>query len=215
MKNKFIEAIRLDSEKAYEFGFKTAVADENVILKKSKATFEETVSWDLVDQEAMDFATHSELISEDYFTSTNKEAQRVIAESFAEQRSIPKTIELLRSVLNEQSWKLERLARTNIINASNEGRLAGYEKVSANRKQLYNQGKITKKPKEDKYTLIVAFGSRTCDAHKELASRIPAGGLTLEKLKELQSEIGSKHGMTLTGNSLLHTNQRTVISRVV
>jgi len=215
LKNKFIEAIRLDSEKAYEFGFKTAVADENVILKKSKATFEETVSWDLVDQEAMDFATHSELISEDYFTSTNKEAQRVIAESFAEQRSIPKTIELLRSVLNEQSWKLERLARTNIINASNEGRLAGYEKVSANRKQLYNQGKITKKPKEDKYTLIVAFGSRTCDAHKELASRIPAGGLTLEKLKELQSEIGSKHGMTLTGNSLLHTNQRTVISRVV
>ena len=212
---KFLEAIRADSEKAYEFGFKTAVKDENAILRKDTANKKFEIEWDLVDQEAMDVATHSQMITDDYFTSTNQQAKQVIAEFFAEQRSIPKTVEALRSVLNQETWKLERLARTNIINASNEGRLAGYEKVSAKRQQLYDQGKITKKPKEDKYTLIVAFGSRTCDAHRELAGKIPAGGLTLDKLKELQISIGARHGMTLSGNSLLHANQRTVISRVV
>ena len=212
---KFLEAIRLDSEKAYEFSFKTAVVDEKAILRKDTANEKIEVNWDLVDQEAMDVATHSEMITDDYFTSTNKKAKQTIAESFAEQRSIPKTVEALRSVLNQETWKLERLARTNIINASNEGRLAGYQKVSTTRQQLYDKGKITKKPKEDKYTLIVAFGSRTCDAHRRLASAIPAGGLPLDELKELQNSIGSQFGMRLSGNSLLHANQRTVISRVV
>ena len=58
----------------------------------------------------MDVATHGELISEDYFTSTNAEAKRVIAESFAEQRSIPSTVAALKAVINQGSWKLERLA---------------------------------------------------------------------------------------------------------
>ena len=212
---KFLEAIRLDSEKAYEFGFKTAVVEENAILRKATANQKVEVNWDLVDQEAMDVATHGEMITDDYFTSTNTKAKQTIAESFAEQRSIPKTVEALRSVLNQETWKLERLARTNIINASNEGRLSGYQKVEAKRKLLYEQGKITRKPKDEKYTLIVAFGSRTCDAHRELAGKIPAGGLTLDKLKELQMSVGARHGMSLSGNSLLHANQRTVISRVV
>jgi hypothetical protein len=190
------------------------VADENAILRKDTANEKIEINWELVDQQAMDFATHSELITEDYFTGTQKEAQKVFAESFAEERSLPKVVESLRKVLNQQTWKLERLARTNIVNASNEGRLAGYEKVAAKKLQLYERGLI-KKPKPERYTLIVAFGARTCDAHRELASRIPAGGLTLEKLKDLQRTIGAKHGLTLTGNSLLHTNQRTVIARVV
>ena len=117
---KFLEAIRADSEKAYEFGFKTAVVEENAILRKASSNKKLDIQCDVVDQEAMDVATHSQMITDDYFTSTNQQAKQVIAESFAEQRSIPKTVEALRSVLNQETWKLERLARTNIINASNE-----------------------------------------------------------------------------------------------
>jgi len=165
---------------------------------------------------ARDEVTRNGLIlSDSFYDDANREIQRVIAQSFAEQRSIPYVVNELRGVVQTESWKLTRIARTEIINASNEGKLAGYKRVEAKRKLLYQQGKIKKKPKDLKYTLLVAFGARTCDAHKELASRIPAGGLTLDKLKELQMRIGARHGMSLSGNALLHPNQRTVITRVV
>ena len=42
---KFLEAIRADSEKAYEFGFKTAVKDENAILRKDTANKKYEIEW--------------------------------------------------------------------------------------------------------------------------------------------------------------------------
>jgi hypothetical protein len=190
-------------------------ADKKKELVKSVA-FEDVVDWNLADQQAMDqVVDHGLILSDDYYNDVNRKIQTVIAESFADQRSIPSVVRSLREVVQTETYKLTRIARTEIINATNEGRLSSFKKLEANKKLLFEQGKITKKPKEHKYTLIVALGARTCDAHRDLAREIPRGGLTLSELITLQQEIGSRHGLTLSGNSLLHPNQRTVISRVV
>ena len=187
-------------------------------VKKAEDPEVITIEWDLADERAMDEVIRQGLIlSDDFYADTLREIQMVIAESFAQQRSIPLVVEQLRSVVQQQSWKLTRIARTEIINAANEGKLRGFQQVEAKAKQLYEAGILKKKPKEPRYTLIVALGSRTCDAHRELATRLSRykKGVTLSKLREIQQEIGSRHGMTLSGNALLHPNQRTVISRVV
>ena len=210
-----MEAIREDANRSYEYGFSQGTKDEKSKVRKAEAEAV-TINWNLNDSRARDEVTSQGLIlSDDFYNDTNQKIQRVIAESFGTRRSIPSVVASLREVVQTESWKLTRIARTEIINAANEGKLAGYKRVEAKRKLLYEQGKIKKKPKDLKYTLIVAFGSRTCDAHRELAGKIPAGGMTLDKLKELQMSIGARHGMTLSGNALLHPNQRTVISRVV
>jgi len=216
LRSKLIDAIRDDAERSYMHGYKEGLKEEGITLKKSDAAFEETVSWDLADQQAMDqVVDHGLILSDDYYNDVNRKIQTVIAESFADQRSIPSVVRSLREVVQTETWKLTRIARTEIINATNEGRLSSFKKIEANKKLLFEQGKITKKPKEHRYTLIVALGARTCDAHRDLAREIPKGGLPLSELIALQQEIGSRHGMTLSGNSLLHPNQRTVISRVV
>jgi len=216
LRSKLVAAIRDDAEKSYMHGYKEGLKEEGITLKKSDAAFEETVSWDLADQQAMDnVVDHGLILSDDYYDDVNRKIQSVIAESFADQRSIPSVVRSLRDIVQTETWKLTRIARTEIINATNEGRLSSFKKIEANKKLLFEQGKIPKKPKEHKYTLIVALGARTCDAHRELARKIPRKGLPLSELIQLQNDIGSRHGMRLTGNSLLHPNQRTVISRVV
>ncbi len=220
MKAKLIEAIREDSAKAYQYGFAGSLKEESVELRKDTLSAEVgdkvSINWNLTDQGAMDEITQGGLIlSDDFYKDTNAKIQRVIAESFADQRSIPSVVASLREVVQTETWKLTRIARTEINNAANEGKLAGFKRIEEKRKLLYQQGKIKKKPKEQKYTLIVALGARTCGAHKLLASRIPSGGLILSELKELQMQIAPQFGMTLSGNAQLHPNQRTVISRVV
>ena len=217
LKAKFVEAIREDANRSYEFSFKQAVVEQKADLRKAEAKDKVVdINWNLQDVRARDEVTSSGLVlSDDFYAETHREIQRVIARSFGEQRSIPYVVNELSGVVQTESWKLTRIARTEIINASNEGRLAGFRRVDAKKKLLYEAGQIKVKPKENKYTLIVAHGARTCDAHKELASRIPKAGMKLDDLKMLQQEIGSRHGMSLSGNSLLHPNQRTVLSRVV
>jgi len=125
-----------------------------------------------------------------------------INNAVVEGRSIPNTVSEMQKILNTETYKLTRIARTEIINVTNEGRLASYKKIERLRKKPF------------KYTLVVAAGARTCAAHKELDSRIPSEGVTMDKLIALQQEIGARYGMTLRGNSLLHPNQRTVLMRV-
>ncbi len=125
-----------------------------------------------------------------------------INNAIVEGRSIPNTVAEMQKVINTEAYKLTRIARTEIINVTNEGRLASYQK----------QEKVRKKP--FRYTLVVASGARTCDAHKELDSKIPAEGLLMNELIELQQQVGATYGFTLRGNSLLHPNQRTVLMRV-
>ena len=111
----------------------------------------------------------------------------------------------MQRVSNFEVTKLSRIARTEMITVINEGRLSAYEKESKLRKKPY------------KYTLVVASGPRTCDAHRELASYLASKpkGVYLNKLRKKQMEIGAKYGLKLSGNFLLHPNQRTVMMRVI
>ena len=135
-------------------------------------------------------------------TTLSTKLNKTINDAIVEGTSIPNTVAEMQKVLNTETYKLTRIARTEIINVVNEGRLASYKK----------QEKLRKKP--FKYTLVVASGSRTCLAHQELARRIPANGLLMDDLLQLQQSVGASYGFTLRGNSLLHPNQRTVLMRV-
>ena len=134
----------------------------------------------------------------------------ILRESYEQGRTIPETVQEISEVVNTEAFKLERIARTEVINATNEGRVEGYKK----REQDLKERKLL--DEEFRYTLVVAGGSRTCEAHNELKRELARHpkGMLLEDLKDLQRKVGNTHGFTLSGNSLLHPNQRSVIIRV-
>tara|TARA_R100001463_G_scaffold68508_1_gene121978 strand:- start:371 stop:688 length:318 start_codon:yes stop_codon:yes gene_type:complete len=85
LRSKLVAAIRDDAEKSYMHGYKEGLKEEGITLKKSDAAFEETVSWDLADQQAMDnVVDHGLILSDDYYDDVNRKIQSVIAESFAD-----------------------------------------------------------------------------------------------------------------------------------
>ena len=135
-------------------------------------------------------------------TILSTKLNQVVADSIVAGRSIPNTVAEMQRVINTETYKLTRIARTEMINITNEGRLASYQK----------QEKLRKKP--FRYTLVVASGARTCAAHKDIGSQIPAEGMLLNDLIDLQQRVGATYGFTLRGNSLLHPNQRTVLVMV-
>ena len=133
---------------------------------------------------------------------TDKLNQAIIA-GIAEGSSISTIVQNMRQVGIGETYKLTRIARTEITQIANEGRLRGYQRAESRMKMQF------------KYSLSVANDARACDAHKELASRMPSGGMYLGDLIMLQQEIGSKYRMNLRGHSLLHPNQRTSLVRIV
>ena len=187
-------------ERAYKHGMKSAIAEKDM---KKAATPE--ISFKQADRDALDRLRNSPSLRgsyDEFGKAVQSQFEAIIADSFAEPSTVPKVVNQLRDVVNMETYKLTRIARTEMINVTNEGRLSAYEQ----------RAKIS--GKENRYTLVVAGGSRTCPAHRELATRIPARGLPLQELKELQMQVGSSHGMNLSGNALLHPNQRTVIMRI-
>ena len=206
---------------AYVHGFKSA-AEENKtnIISKNGGLNESTSDFDAqslykgerlaidFDQEDEDAirALNSGKVQTNIYSELNYELStklnQQVNNAIVEGRSIPNTVSELQKVLNTETYKLTRIARTEIINVTNEGRLASYKKIERLRKKPF------------KYTLVVASGLRTCDAHRELDRRIPAAGLPMDDLIQLQQSVGASHGLALRGNSLLHPNQRTVLMRV-
>ena len=202
---KIKEIVREAQRKSYIHGFKSAADEFNVKITKAAETV--SISFTQEDENALQAIQDGKVQSRSYAETTNKLAIRlnsVIAESIAEGRSINTTVSEMQKAVNMETGSLRRIARTEIINIGNEGRLAAYEKEEAARRP--------KKP--FRYTLVVASGLRTCEAHRELAARIPAKGLIMNELFRLQQEVGASHGMALSGNSLLHPNQRTTLMRV-
>jgi len=126
-----------------------------------------------------------------------------IMAGIAQGSSIPVIVQNMRQVGIGETYKLTRIARTEINQIANEGRLRGY-KIAEQRMG-----------RQFKYSLIVAQDSRSCKAHKELARRMPVDGMYLNDLIMLQQEIGSRYRMNLRGHSLLHPNQRTQLVRIV
>lgn len=117
--------------------------------------------------------------------------------------SIPVIVQNMRQVGIGETYKLTRIARTEISQIANEGRLRGYKIAEQRMGQQF------------KYGLIIGKDRRVCPAHKELAQRQPKDGMFLNDLIMLQQEVGAKYRMNLRGHSLLHPNQRTQLVRIV
>jgi hypothetical protein len=205
---------------AYVHGFKSAATEDNVkVIEKSESNGSKNelsdtlvykgesldIDFDQADEDAIRALQSGKVQTNVYSelsvvlsAKLNTEVNNAIVEG----RSIPNTVAEMQKVINTESYKLTRIARTEIINVTNEGRLASYQKQEKKRKKPF------------KYTLVVASGPRTCDAHHELARRIPNEGMLMDDLIQLQQSVGSSYGFTLRGNSLLHPNQRTVLMRV-
>ena len=205
---------------AYIHGFKTAAEEDklNVVQKSGVNGTKNRVSDGLIykgkrldidfdqnDEDTIRVLQEGKVQTNSYnelstvlSTKLNQEINNAIVEG----RSIPNTVAEMQKIIKTETYKLTRIARTEITNVTNEGRLASYQKQEKLRKQPF------------KYTLVVASGSRTCAAHQELQRRIPSKGLLMNELIELQQSVGSSYGFTLRGNSLLHPNQRTVLMRV-
>jgi len=190
----------VDDKKSLSYDTKKG---ETTDLVYKADTFE--INFDQVDEDAIRALQSNNVQTNNYnelSTILSTKLNQVVADSIVEGRSIPSTVAEMQKVINQETYKLTRIARTEITNVVNEGRLASYQK----------QEKIRKKP--FRYTLVVASGARTCEAHRQLNSKIPAKGLLMNDLIELQQSIGATYGFTLRGNSLLHPNQRTVLMRV-
>ncbi len=127
--------------------------------------------------------------------------QRTISIGVADGQSMSQIVAEMGKTANLQTYRLVRLARTEINNIYNEGRLRGYLKGEKELKRQF------------KYRLIVMQDRRTCRAHQELAARVPGNGLILNDLIQIQQEVGNRYGLSLKGHSLLHPNQRTVLVR--
>ena len=206
---------------AYIHGFKSAAEENktNVIMKNGGVNDSKkelrthsvykgdrlAVDFDQADEDAIR-ALNSGKVQTNIYNELNlslsTKLNQQVNDAIVEGRSIPNTVSEMQKVLNTETYKLTRIARTEIINVTNEGRLASYKKIERLRKKPF------------KYTLVVASGLRTCDAHRELERRIPKDGLLMDDLIQLQQSVGASYGFTLRGNSLLHPNQRTVLMRV-
>ena len=140
-------------------------------------------------------------------SSLAKKIEIIISEAFVENQTLSSIVNniiaKIDKALNLSVGEVTRIARTELINVTNEGRLKAYQRREKELGESF------------RYKLIVARGMRTCAAHKELDRKIPKRGLPLNELVDLQMKIGKKHGHKLHGNFLLHPNQRTVMVRAV
>lgn len=190
-------------ERAYKHGMKSAISEKD--MKKAMPEDSMQISFTQEDREAINQLKRSGTLEDAYNRMTKEMLEtfnETLQDAILEGVTVEEATRSLAQKVGLRVAEMSRIARTEMINATNEGRISAYEQ----------RAKI--RGKENRYTLVVAGGARTCDAHRELASRIPASGLPLQELKDLQMQIGASHGMTLSGNVLLHPNQRTVIMRI-
>ena len=192
------EAIEDDVTDAYLNGARSAYADAPSLGVKSYNRDE----FDLEDIRILQNSGPLGLALGNFENDLNTEMNKVIFEAAALNVAMANMVDQVRAVANTQAWKLGRIARTEMLNVFNEGRFRGYAKAEDTLEDRF------------KYSLQIINDNRTCGAHQELSGRIPAGGLFLDELIELQQRIGAKYKFTLTGKALLHPNQRTVLVMV-
>ena len=192
------EAIQDDVTDAYLNGARSAYADAPGLGVKSY----DRDDYDLEDIRILQNGGPLGLALGNFERDLNNEMNKVIFEAAALNVAMANMVNQVRAVANTQAWKLGRIARTEMLNVFNEGRFRGYAKAEQTLGDRF------------KYSLQIINDNRTCGAHQELSGRIPAGGLFLDELIELQQRIGAKYKFTLTGKALLHPNQRTVLVMV-
>ena len=192
--------------------FKYTYQQEKRQFKKSTGRVEIDLNYDASNllRQLHDGILRSDSFYQQFTGELGKELDKVLAEAYIEDTNLEmmlnRIIPAMERKMNLSIGRATRIARTELIHVSNEARLRSY------------QERMEETGEEYKFTLVVAQGKRTCDAHKELKRKIPKGGLPLSELKMLQMEIGHKHygpKWNLQGNSLMHPNQRTILARQV
>lgn len=202
MAKRMRDAILDDIDFAYRNGYESAYGE----IKGIKKTAAKAPDMSPDDEDLLRVLKNEGILFKAYADFQNvvtEQLNRIITQSVAGGLSIPQTVQAMRAAAVGETYKLTRIARTEITNISNEGRLRGYKIAEQRMGQQF------------KYSLIVGKDSRVCPAHKELARRMPERGMYLNDLIMLQQEIGSKYRMNLRGHSLLHPNQRTSLVRIV
>lgn len=192
------QALEDDIDDAYRHGVRSAFTEPG--LTKAEPVFDE------LDDDFLRTMKAGGILAKNYqtFASELTDSLRgAITSGIASGSSVPVIVDAMRQVTNASTFKLVRIARTEINAIYNEGRLRGYAKGEELSGRQY------------KYRLIVGQDSRTCEAHNELARSIPSTGLYMSELIEIQKKIAVRYGLKLLGTSLLHPNQRTVLARVV
>lgn len=192
------QALEDDIDDAYRHGVRSAFTEPG--LTKAEPTF------DAEDADFLRTMKAGGILSKNYQTFAGELIDGLrasIVAGIASGSSLPVIVDSMRQVANASTFKLVRIARTEINAIYNEGRLRGYAKGELLSGRQY------------KYRLIVGNDSRTCDAHNDLARNIPSDGLYMNDLVELQKKIAIRYNLRLLGTSLLHPNQRTVLARVV
>ena len=200
MAKRMRDAILDDIDFAYRNGYESAYGE----IKGVQKTAAKAPDMSSDDEDLLRVLKNEGVLYKAYADFQNvvtEQLNRIITQSVAAGLSIPQTVQAMRATAVGETYKLTRIARTEITNISNEGRLRGY-KIAEQRMG-----------RQFKYGLIVGKDSRTCLAHKELARRMPEKGLYLDDLIMLQQEIGARYRMRLRGHSLLHPNQRTSLVR--
>ena len=200
MANRMRDAILDDIDFAYRNGYTSAYGE----IKGIKKTAAKAPAMSSEDEDLLRILKNEGVLYKayaDFQASVTNQLNQIITQSVAAGLSIPQTVQAMRAGAVGETYKLTRIARTEIININNEGRLRGY-KIAEQRMG-----------RQFKYGLIVGKDRRTCEAHKELSRRMPSDGMYLDDLIMLQQEIGAKYRMNLRGHSLLHPNQRTSLVR--
>ncbi len=202
MAKRMRDAILDDIDFAYRNGYESAYGE----IKGINKTAAKAPDMSPDDEDLLRVLKNEGILFKAYADFQNvvtEQLNRIITQSVAGGLSIPQTVQAMRAAAVGETYKLTRIARTEITNISNEGRLRGYKIAEQRMGQQF------------KYSLIVGKDSRVCPAHKELARRMPERGMYLNDLIMLQQEIGAKYRMNLRGHSLLHPNQRTSLVRIV
>ena len=150
------QALEDDIDDAYRHGVRAAFTEPG--LTKAEPTFNAT------DDDFLRTMKAGGILAKNYqtFASGLTDGLRAaITAGVASGSSVPMIVDTMRQVANASTFKLVRIARTEINAIYNEGRLRGYAKGEELSGRQY------------KYRLIVGQDTRTCEAHKDLARSIP------------------------------------------
>tara|TARA_Y100000592_G_scaffold36108_1_gene57300 strand:- start:144 stop:866 length:723 start_codon:yes stop_codon:yes gene_type:complete len=196
------DAIMDDMDSAYRNGYQSAYGE----IKGIRKTAAKAPDMSAADLDLLEILKTEGALYNAYNQFQNILVQKLnqaIAAGIAQNSTIPQIVQNMRQVGIGETYKLTRIARTEINQIANEGRLRGYKIAEQRMGEQF------------KYRLLVGRDQRVCPAHKELARRMPKEGMFLGDLIMLQQEVGAKYRMNLRGHSLLHPNQRTQLVRIV
>ena len=196
------DAIMDDMDSAYKNGYSSAYGEIKGIRKTAaKAPPMSSADLDLLEILKTEGALYNAY--NQFQNILVQKLNQAIVAGIAQNSTIPQIVQNMRQVGIGETYKLTRIARTEINQIANEGRLRGYKIAEQRMGEQF------------KYRLLVGKDQRVCPAHKELARRMPKEGMFLGDLIMLQQEVGAKYRMNLRGHSLLHPNQRTQLVRIV